>query len=42
MDITVTDLAPLAQFMTGPGFALEGEPVAFDAAGSRAGGLLIS
>ncbi|MCK6575278.1 PKD domain-containing protein [Myxococcota bacterium] len=34
---TVTDLSPRA-LLTGPGFALEGEPVSFDAAGSRAGG----
>jgi PKD repeat protein len=39
VDIDVQDLSPLAQF-NGPGFALEGEPVDFDAAGSRAGGLL--
>jgi PKD repeat protein len=34
---TVTDLAPRA-VLVGPGFALEGESVSFDATGSRAGG----
>lgn len=39
VDIDVQDLSPLA-LLAGPGFALEGEPVSFDAAGSRAGGPL--
>lgn len=37
LDAVVGDLSPFAE-LSGPAFALEGETVAFDAAGSRAGG----
>ncbi len=36
--LTVADLSPFAR-LAGPAYALEGDPVAFDAVGTRAGGL---